>query len=225
MPVDLTNPARPYAAAYAQHYWSGGAAEKEHVFLGGCRILPQLAALLPGSCLTVAEVGFGTGLTFLLTLRAFHAHAAPGARLDYFACEKHPLSAAEILQIQAHQGLAPQLVEALLGVYAPRPGWNRWSIGAATLHLFVGEALDALAGWQKPADAWFLDGFSPAHNPEAWSGKLLVAIFNHMNPKGILSTYSAAGSVKQALRGAGFQLSRQAGFPPKRHMLVAVKQL
>jgi tRNA U34 5-methylaminomethyl-2-thiouridine-forming methyltransferase MnmC len=83
---------------------------------------------------------------------------------------------------------------------------------------------DALAAWNGMADAWFLDGFSPAKNPELWSGTLLAEVARHTAPGGTFATYTAAGHVRRALEGAGFAVSRQPGFGRKRHMTTGLLQ-
>lgn len=57
----MFTPTRPYSQEFNEHYWSGGAAEKSHVFLAGNN-LPQRFA--KASAFTVAELGFGTALNF-----------------------------------------------------------------------------------------------------------------------------------------------------------------
>ena len=68
------------------------------------------------------------------------------------------------------------------------------------------------------ADAWFLDGFSPARNPELWEPALLAAVAARSTPGATAATYSAAGHVRRALAAAGFTVTRTAGYGEKRHM-------
>ena len=42
--------------------------------------------------------------------------------------------------------------------------------------MILGDARDTLPRWQGRADAWFLDGFSPAKNPELWSDALMAEV-------------------------------------------------
>ena len=84
--------------------------------------------------------------------------------------------------------------------------------------MIVGDARDTLPAWQGRADAWFLDGFSPAKNPELWGADLLAQVAAHTAPGGSFATYTAAGHVRRALQAAGFQVERQPGHGRKRHM-------
>ena len=89
------------------------------------------------------------------------------------------------------------------------------------LTVITGDARKTLPTWPGMADAWFLDGFSPAKNPELWEPSLLSEVSLHTGPNGTAATYSAAGAVRRALSDAGFDVERRPGFGRKRHMTVA----
>ncbi|MFN3294536.1 MAG: tRNA (5-methylaminomethyl-2-thiouridine)(34)-methyltransferase MnmD, partial [Gemmobacter sp.] len=84
--------------------------------------------------------------------------------------------------------------------------------------VIVGDVRQTLPAWPGRADAWFLDGFSPAKNPEMWGAALMAEVAAHTAPGGTFATYTAAGHVRRALQAAGFQVTRSAGFGAKRHM-------
>ena len=86
------------------------------------------------------------------------------------------------------------------------------------LRVIVGDARITVPRWDGSADAWFLDGFAPAQNPELWEPSLLQSVAEHTNPAGTLATYTAAGTVRRALADAGFAVERCAGFGRKRHI-------
>jgi tRNA U34 5-methylaminomethyl-2-thiouridine-forming methyltransferase MnmC len=85
-----------------------------------------------------------------------------------------------------------------------------------------GDARHTLPNWPKAADAWFLDGFSPAKNPELWGADLMAEVARHTAPQGTAATYTAAGFVRRGLEDAGFTVTRSAGYGRKRHMTRAV---
>ncbi len=203
----------PVARRFDDPYFSlgGGLAETRHVFLAGNR-LPQRFR----DGFHIAELGFGTGLNLLATVLA---HSGPG-HLRYTSFEAFPLAAPDIARaLQAFPELAPIAPEFL----------RQWSAGASTLHfpnltatVVLGDARVTLPGWTGKADAWFLDGFSPAKNPELWSPALLAEVAVHTAPEGSFATYTAAGAVRQALAEAGFSVTRCPGFGRKRHMTTGV---
>ena len=106
-----------------------------------------------------------------------------------------------------------------------RAGWGRagFRVGQVTVEVIQGDARETLPAWQGAADAWFLDGFSPAKNPELWSDALMAEIGRHTAPGGSFATYTAAGHVRRALAAAGFTVERAPGFAGKRHMSRGVR--
>jgi tRNA U34 5-methylaminomethyl-2-thiouridine-forming methyltransferase MnmC len=111
------------------------------------------------------------------------------------------------------------------------PFLRQWAAGATVLEfpnltatVILGDARETLPHWTGQADAWFLDGFSPAKNPELWSEDLMAEVGRHTAPGGTFATYTAAGHVRRALADAGFEVTRQPGFGRKRHMSVGMLQ-
>ena len=104
-------------------------------------------------------------------------------------------------------------------------GFDGARFGAADLEftLVVGDARQTVAAWADRADAWYLDGFSPAKNPEMWEPGLLAAVGAKTVPGGSFATYTAAGHVRRALEAAGFAVERRPGFGRKRHMSCGVR--
>jgi tRNA U34 5-methylaminomethyl-2-thiouridine-forming methyltransferase MnmC len=93
-----------------------------------------------------------------------------------------------------------------------------------SLKLILGDARHTIKNAKITADCWFLDGFSPAKNPELWEEELLKDVYRCTADKGTLSTYSAAGIVRRNLSSAGFEVERVQGFGRKRHMTIAIKK-
>ncbi len=216
---------QPYSERYGDVYFSvdSGLEETRHVFLRGNRLADRIAALKAGENLCIGETGFGTGLNFLCAWQMFGQIAPPGASLDFFSIEKFPLSDEEL---RAALALWPELharAETLLARWHRRvPGWNRWSFadGQVRLTLAVEDVDEALP--QMPAgsvDAWFLDGFSPARNPEMWSDAVLSNIVRASCAGATFATYTSAGWVRRGLQQVGFVVERTQGFGRKREML------
>jgi tRNA U34 5-methylaminomethyl-2-thiouridine-forming methyltransferase MnmC len=91
-------------------------------------------------------------------------------------------------------------------------------LGALAVEIVEGDARETLPAWSGRADAWFLDGFAPARNPELWEAELLAEVARRTRPGGTFATYTAAGHVRRALAAAGFAVERVPGFGAKRHM-------
>lgn len=96
-------------------------------------------------------------------------------------------------------------------------------IGPARLTLVRGDARETVPAWRGRADAWYLDGFAPARNPQMWEPGLLGAVGAASAPDSVAATYSVAGAVRRGLEAAGFTLERLPGYGRKREMLRAVR--
>jgi len=198
----------PVSTRFDDPYFSfeNGMAETRHVFLGG-NDLP--ARFCDG--FHVAELGFGTGLNFLVTLQAFRA-AGCGGRLRFTSFEAFPLAMQDLhTALGAFDGLPDDLARA--AIFPEHLSGDDFD-----LHVILGDARETLPAWDGAADAWFLDGFSPAKNPELWSEDLMHAVRTHTAPRGTVATYTAAGFVRRALAAAGFDVHRTQGYGRKRHM-------
>lgn len=199
----------PVSRAFDDPYFSlgGGLDETRHVFLSGNHLPERFR-----DGFHIAELGFGTGLNLLATLLA---HQGPG-HLQFTSFEAFPLPPEAIARaLQAFPETAP----------VAAPFLTQWATGATTLHfpnltadIILGDARNTLPAWKGRADAWFLDGFSPAKNPELWSPDLMTEVARHTSPGGTFATYTAAGHVRRALQDAGFTVTRHPGFGRKRHM-------
>ncbi|QGX99658.1 FAD-dependent oxidoreductase [Roseovarius faecimaris] len=207
----------PVSTRFDDPYFSleNGLAETRHVFLAG-NGLP--ARFVDG--FHVAELGFGTGLNLLTTLAAWRAQQVPGV-LRFTSFEAYPMRAEEMIRAQAAFSELAGPADELAAF------WRRGAqdIRLPDLHftLIHGDARETLSAWQGRADAWFLDGFSPAKNPELWEASLMAEVARHTTPGGTAATYTAAGFVRRGLETAGFDVTRVSGYGRKRHMTTARK--
>lgn len=213
----------PVATDFDDPYFSrqDGRAESLYVFLDGNQLDRRFAALADGDRFVIGETGFGTGLNMLLAAQRFLALAPAGAGLELWSVEKHPLQRDDLARALAHWPELGEPARALLDQYPPAsPGYHRLQLADnVTLTLMLG---DAEALWRQcPADvdAWFLDGFAPARNPDMWQAGLFAELAAHSRPGATLATFTAAGFVRRGLIEAGFAMRRRDGFGGKRHML------
>ncbi|POZ61687.1 bifunctional tRNA (5-methylaminomethyl-2-thiouridine)(34)-methyltransferase MnmD/FAD-dependent 5-carboxymethylaminomethyl-2-thiouridine(34) oxidoreductase MnmC [Chromobacterium alticapitis] len=214
---------QPYSLAFGDVYFSrdSGLDETRHVFLKHNQLEARFAALGPGDGFAIAETGFGTGLNFLCAWQCFAAHAPAEARLHFVSAEKYPLSPRDLAQALA---LWPELdtwAAQLLAQYdVLTPGWHRFVLaeGRVTLTLMVGDALEALPRLDARIDAWFLDGFAPAKNPDMWQPALFRQMARLSAPGASFSTFTSAGVVRRGLAEAGFEVKKAPGHGQKRHI-------
>ena len=201
----------PVSTRFDDPYFSleNGLAESRHTFLAGNNLPARLR-----DGFQVAELGFGAGLNMLALAAAWRG---PG-RVRFTSFEAWPMAADDIAKALAPFGALDALARPFLAAWAD--GARRFQAGGLEVEVIIGDATRTLPAWQGQADAWFLDGFSPAKNPDLWSEALMREVGAHTMPGGSFATYSAAGHVRRALTAAGFTVSRQPGYGRKRHMSV-----
>jgi tRNA 5-methylaminomethyl-2-thiouridine biosynthesis bifunctional protein len=222
-PLDWTETGAPRSPAFGDIYFSSqdGLAESRAVFLAGCD-LPK--AWEGRQDFVVGELGFGTGLNIAALLTLWRDSAAPDARLHIFSVEGFPVAADDARRALAAWPELAQASEALLAVWpTPARGFQRLDLPLfrATLDLAIMDVEAALAAWDGKADAWFLDGFSPALNPAMWSEPVMARLAARSNPGARAATFTVAGSVRRGLEAAGFSVDKRPGHGRKRERLEA----
>lgn len=206
----------PVSIRFDDPYFSlqSGLEETRHVFLAG-NDLPQ--NLKDG--FHIAELGFGTGLNLLAAWQMWRETGQMGT-LHVTSFEAFPMPPADMTRaLDAFPELKP-LANEMFERLTP----NGFATHDLNFTLITGDARETLRAWQGGADAWFLDGFSPAKNPELWGADLMADIAAKTAPGGTLATYTAAGHVRRALDAAGFDVTRMQGFGRKRHMTRGVRR-
>ena len=215
----------PVATAHDDVYFSAhdGLEETRAVFLRGCG-LPQAWAGRNRFC--IAELGFGTGLNFLALWDVWlktRPHA--GARLDFVSFEGFPLDREQAARALSRWPELAPLTEKLLARWPARlRGIQRvhWLEDGVSLTLHQGKVEEELPRAVFLADAWFLDGFSPAKNGDMWSAEVLRAVAERTRPGGRAATFTVAGAVRRGLEAVGFSVAKPPGFGRKRERLEAV---
>ncbi|WP_407296782.1 bifunctional tRNA (5-methylaminomethyl-2-thiouridine)(34)-methyltransferase MnmD/FAD-dependent 5-carboxymethylaminomethyl-2-thiouridine(34) oxidoreductase MnmC [Stutzerimonas zhaodongensis] len=209
---------QPQSRQYEDVYFSrtSGMAETDHVFLQPSALAERFAALKTNERLVIGETGFGTGLNFLCAWALFERSAPSGAGLHFVSVEKHPLSRADLQRALALwpdlQTQAQRLLEQYVAV---NPGFQQFRFGSVVLTLLIGDALECLKTLDARIDAWFLDGFAPAKNPEMWQPALFDQLARLSGPGATVATFTSAGDVRRALKAAGFEVKRIPGFGQK----------
>ncbi len=187
-----------------------GVAETRHVFLAGNDLPNRFRAGFH-----IAELGFGTGLNLLVAWDAW-MQANQDGPLRFTSFEAFPMSRDDMRRAHASFPAFGGLRDAFFEAWDGSGG--ELSLPNLEAHIIIGDARTTLPGWGGLADAWFLDGFAPAKNPELWTEDLMLQVAKHTDAFGTAATYTAAGAVRRGLQSAGFNLERVAGYGRKRHM-------
>ena len=179
---------------------------------------PKLASF------TICELGLGTGLNFCWSWSRFLEIAHPQARLHYIACELYPLEKKDIqkaLSFFPELGDKPKLLIQNIPFFHSGMYELRFANGRICLSLYWGDSEEMLRNLSpsRKVDSWFLDGFSPAVNPEMWSEEIFFYMKKLSHEQSSFSSYSAASLVQKRLRQAGFEVHKTKGFGSKRDMI------
>lgn len=238
----------PFSSQFNDVYYSveSGIDESHHVFIQGTQLLQRIES--GQTNMNIAELGFGTGLNAMATLYYLHqcfnttskSKPSSGLHVQYHAIEGFPMSPDVFAQSavrwepflgKSSRDITQAYCECL---YQPVVS-NRVTVTSAlvtpwfTLHLWLGDveaclkemmAYKVLAQW--PINTWYLDGFSPAKNPQMWTDSVFQFMAELSQLEARLATYTAAGFVRRGLQAQGFDMTKLPGFGSKRDMLAGV---
>ncbi len=235
----------PRSTKFDDVYFSetDGLAESRYVFLDGNQLAKKWRALEPNSVFIIGETGFGTGLNFLACWQLWQKTAPDNCRLHFISVEKFPLSNLQLKKALCAWPELKNFIAPLLDQYPPIPATDFRRLvfdeGKVTLTLLfddaenaltqllpidkcgakVGSKNIALGSSQFKVDAWFLDGFAPAKNPEMWTSEVFKLVSRLSRRGTSFATFTVAGEIRRKLESEGFKLTKLPGFGRKREML------
>ncbi len=222
---------QPYSEMFDDIYYSSnknedisGESEFHHVFFKN-NALP--ARWTNSGNFIIAEAGFGSGLNCILTIREWLKHLAESKQdkcLHYIAIEKYPLSPEAIIKVVSRYPELKKYYDELIANYPPAiEGVHSRHLfdNRVTIHYRFMDAYAALKDENFNVDVWYLDGFSPAKNPDMWSQQLFEKLVQNSHTGTTCSTYTSAGFVKRNMQAAGFSVNKVSGCGKKREILRA----
>ncbi len=212
-----------------EHYHSahGALQESKHVFLEAGFVANH--QLKKANSYAILEMGFGTGLNFLIS--AAYAQSL-ALKLNYVGIEAYPLCIEDIAQTQ----LQNQIPTALWNEFTENYAKSITSIAASslespypfvdinkTLQLAVLKNQLEELSFRPQFDLIYYDAFSVRHQPELWTTEVITKICEALLPGGIFVSYAITGNLKRALQAAGLKTEKLPGPPGKREMIRAHK--
>jgi tRNA 5-methylaminomethyl-2-thiouridine biosynthesis bifunctional protein len=219
---------QPYSTQFDDVYFSTnpdnpqqGIAETDYVFLKHNDLAERWRQLRTNT-FVIGETGFGTGLNFLCACKLWLETAPTNARLHFISTEKYPLTLAQMQQAHAIWGDLSVVSQALLAQYGALPdGVHRVILfsGRIQLTLHIGDIQTVLPQINTHMNAWFLDGFAPAKNPEMWQTDVFAHMARLSHTQTTFATFTSAGLVRRGLLAHGFAVKKVSGFGRKREML------
>ena len=202
-----------------EHYHSSNGAlqESKHVFLdAGLKFAIEQKKEQE---ITVLEIGFGTGLNFILSF----AHCEENnIKLNYTGIEAFPLTK-EVMEQTGYDEYIPEKVwQDFISKYDDALVRKQKLSSQCELAI----ANTALANFKSPAkfDVIYFDAFSVQHQPEMWTDEMIAHTCSFLQADGVFVSYSITGNLKRAVKSCGLKVEKLPGAAGKREMLRAVKE-
>lgn len=198
------------------HSWHGAQTESEYVYIQ--RGLEPVLNLKNN--INLLEVGLGTGLNAILTLK--HIWNNNNFNVHYTGIEKFPLENSIIKQLNYVNRINEELKPVFEKIHLSP--WNENVRLAQNFEFIKHQSGIENIQLDKSFDLVYFDAFAPNKQPEIWSKDILKIIFDHMNHEGIFVTYCAQGIFKRNLGDIGYHVETLVGPPGKREMTRAIKR-
>jgi tRNA U34 5-methylaminomethyl-2-thiouridine-forming methyltransferase MnmC len=208
-----------FNASVGEHYHSrhGALQESRHVFLGSG--LEYFLKENEASKAQILEVGFGTGLNFLLTADYAQEHQV---EIHYSGIEAYPLPAEMIAETKYDQYIAPHTWKSFIQNYTKSFNGPVEINGNCTVEISESTLMEFTS--ENKYDVLYFDAFAAIHQPEMWTDDALRHICSFLKPGGVFVTYAITGNLKRSMKALGFEIEKAPGAPGKREMLRAVKK-
>ncbi len=208
-----------YNEKIGEHYHSkhGALQESKHVFINAG--LKHAVALFPEQEINVLEVGFGTGLNFLMSAAYCKEE---NICLQYTGLEAFPLRSEELASTEYDKYVSNDIWSGLIDNYGKAMQQSACILPKQQLrivHTYLSR-FDTMDRFQLI----YYDAFSVQHQPEMWTDEIIAHVCQFLQPGGIFVTYAITGNLKRALKSVGFTIEKLPGAAGKREMLRAIKQ-
>ncbi|MBW8200265.1 tRNA (5-methylaminomethyl-2-thiouridine)(34)-methyltransferase MnmD [Flagellimonas abyssi] len=195
------------------HSKHGAVQEAYHVFIEhGLRLFQNRKVHL-------LEIGFGTGLNALITL---HEAVRQNLQIDYVGVEAFPVSMEEVNQLDYCEQLGFEGLEQMFQKMHSCP-WEEVISITTDFSLLKQKKDFKQIDQQDLFNLIYFDAFGARVQPELWTEKIFLKMYQALAIDGVLVTYAAKGSVRRAMQAVGFTVERLPGPPGKREMLRALK--
>lgn len=198
------------------HSRNGALQESEHVFLNAG--LKHYLTLNPGNSVSILEVGFGTGLNFLLSADWCTQQSI---QLDYVGIEAYPLGEEMVIQTGYDAYISADLWQQFTKQY--QPSFSKPVQLNANVQLHIAPLSLIEFGSDKQFDMIYFDAFASANQPEMWTEQAIGHTISFLKPGGVFVTYAITGNLKRMLKALGCKIEKVPGALGKREMLRATR--
>lgn len=170
----------------------------------------------------ILEVGMGTGLNVILTIREAMQHLA--LNFHYTTLEPYPLDEKTAEKLN--------YLRFLPKIYTLQAKFRElhactWEKDYPLLDNFTllkrMQKLEDMEALPSHFDLIYFDAFAPNKQAELWTPPILEKVAFMMKPSAVFVTYSAKGQLKRDLKALGLTVETLAGPPGKAEMVRATK--
>jgi tRNA U34 5-methylaminomethyl-2-thiouridine-forming methyltransferase MnmC len=205
-----------YNSAVGENYHSrhGALQESRHVFLRSG--LEYFLANQPNTTVSILEVGFGTGLNYLLSAEHCTSNAIA---LSYTGIEAFPLSPEMIAETGYGQYVSAGVWKGFTEQYADSLQTIAQTNQFCSVYIADCDLLDFKS--EKLYDVIYYDAFASANQPEMWNERAIAHTLGFLKPGGVFVTYAITGNLKRIIKELGLRVEKAPGAPGKREMLRA----
>jgi tRNA U34 5-methylaminomethyl-2-thiouridine-forming methyltransferase MnmC len=207
-----------YNSEVGENYHSrhGALQESKHVFLNsGLKYFLDNHSV---SDVSILEVGFGTGLNFLLSADYC---ADNQIKLDYTGIEAYPLTDDLISQTGYNEYVSSGIWGSFIDIYTEALK-NSVQINSSC-KLKIAHCQLTSFNSERRYDVIYFDAFASVRQPEMWSEEAIAHTVQFLKPGGVFVTYAITGNLKRMLKALGLKVEKTPGAPGKREMLRAIK--
>lgn len=195
------------------HSKHGAIQEAYHVFI------KNGLSLFEGKSVSVLEIGFGTGLNALITLKEA---ANFQQTVEYVGIEAYPISYEMAMQMNYVEQLQQENLKLSFELMH-NSDWEKRIAITPNFHLIKEKKLFQEIDHENQFDLIYFDAFGFRVQPELWSTEVFQKMHIAMKKSGVLVTYACRTSIKNAMKDCGFSVEKLPGAPGKREMLRAFK--
>ncbi len=174
---------------------------------------------LEGAGVSILEVGFGTGLNFLLSADYC---IGQNIALDYTGIEAYPVPESMIAQTGYDEYISPAIWEQFISFY-PEALRHPIELNKNGLLQIANCKLNEFTS-DRQYDVIYFDAFAAAYQPEMWDEATIAHTLQFLKSGGVFVTYAITGNLKRTIKALGLKVEKAPGAPGKREMLRARNQ-
>ncbi len=199
------------------HSLHGSVTESKHVYINAG--LENFLGKNKKQSISILEVGLGTGLNLLLTLKYAKKN---NLKIQYHAIEPFPLDNTILKKLNFNNKLEGFDKKVYEKIHHPK---NLEPIDLSNNISFTKSItrLEQISFENEKYDLVFFDAFAPSKQPDIWSIENFKIIREAMKKDGIMVTYSSSGKLKKILKELKFKIEKLAVPKGKKEMTRAVK--